>query len=162
MFIENRNIVFEKMEKKLTIDILFSVGIILWPLCGANPSTTKHYYKEVSTEYLHERLPYWLLYDDLGEKTNLISFHMHLHYIQQYVYFIFSLFPMILIYLWYYNYILLKYFHFKDTSKYQIDIFKYATFIKYRKEKCLEIPKEIDEQHKRIMTCAKRINVCHI
>ena len=34
--------------------------------------------------------------------------------------------------------------------------------VKYRKEKCLEIPKEIDELHKRIMTCAKRINVCHI
>ena len=105
-----------------------------------------------------------VIFDDLGEKTNLISFHMHLHYIQQYVYFIFSLFPVIFIYLWYCNYILLKYFHFKDkkSSKYQIDIFKYATFIKNRKEKYLEIPKEIDEQHKRIMTCAKRINVCHI
>ena len=47
-------------------------------------------------------------------------------------------------------------------SKYQIDTFENTKFIKYRKEKYLEIPKEIDEQHKRIMTCAKRINVCHI
>ena len=45
------------------------------------------------------------------------------------------------------------------TSDYDIGI---IPSVKYRKEKCLEIPKEIDELHKRIMTCAKRINVCHI
>ena len=78
----NEYAIFEKMEKKLTIDILFSVGIILWPLCGANPSTTKHYYKEVSTVYLHERLPYWLLYvwwSRRKDKSYLISYAFTLY-----------------------------------------------------------------------------------